>query len=78
MSKIGYGIGSPMGLVLRFAPMPTAEPRKELLLRLAAAGREAIERKERERHAAVEATTGALTGLYRLDELERLREDWPA
>lgn len=57
---------------------PSVRDRKELLLRLAAAGSAAIEREERERRAAVEATAGALTGLYRPDELERLREDWPA
>lgn len=56
---------------------PSVRDRKELLLRLAGAGSAAIEREERERRTAVEATAGALTGLYRPDELERLREDWP-
>ncbi len=51
---------------------PDAHDRKELLLRLAAAEREASERGE-----AVRETSGALTGVYRPDELERLREDWP-
>lgn len=30
------------------------------------------------RNAEVEDTAGAMTGAYRLDELETLREDWPA
>lgn len=57
---------------------PDVRDRKELLLRLAAAGREAIEREASERSAAIEETAGALTGVFRTDELERLREDWPA
>lgn len=57
---------------------PAVRDRKELLLRLAAAGREAIRREAAERSAAVKETAGALTGVYRPDELERLREDWPA
>lgn len=57
---------------------PAVRDRKELLLRLAAAGREAIRREGMERSAAVRGTAGALTGVYRPDELERLREDWPA
>jgi hypothetical protein len=57
---------------------PDVRDRKELLLRLAAAGRDAIEHQAMERQAAVEETAGALTGVYRPGELERLREDWPA
>ena len=57
---------------------PTVHDRKELLLRLAATGREAIRREGIERRAAVQETAGALTGVYRPGELERLREDWPA
>jgi hypothetical protein len=57
---------------------PGVRDRKELLLRLTAAGREAIRRERAERSAAVEETAGALTGVYRPDELKRLREDWPA
>jgi hypothetical protein len=57
---------------------PEVRDRKELLLLLAAAGREAIEREVNERSAAIEETAGALTGVFRTDELERLREDWPA
>jgi hypothetical protein len=57
---------------------PRVRDRKELLLRLADAGRKAIRREEMERSAAVKETAGALTGIYRPDELDRLREDWPA
>lgn len=57
---------------------PAVRDRKELLLRLTAAGREAIRRERAERRASVRETAGALTGVYRPDELERLREDWPA
>jgi hypothetical protein len=57
---------------------PDVHSRKELLLRLAAAGRDAIEREASERRTAITETAGALTGIYRPDELERLREDWPA
>ena len=57
---------------------PDVRDRKELLLRLAAAGRAAIVREANERSVAIKETSGALTGIYRPDELERLREDWPA
>jgi hypothetical protein len=57
---------------------PDVRDRKELLLRLAAAGRAAIEREANERSNVIRQTAGALTGVYRPDELERLREDWPA
>jgi hypothetical protein len=56
---------------------PKVRDRKELLLRLTAAGRAAIEREAQERKSAIEETAGLLTGVYRPDELERLREDWP-
>jgi len=56
---------------------PEVNDRKQLLLRLAAAGREAIDRAGAERRAAVEETAGALSGIYDPRELERLREDWP-
>jgi DNA-binding MarR family transcriptional regulator len=56
---------------------PDVRDRKELLLRLTAAGREAITREAAERSAAIEETAGSLTGVFRPDELERLREDWP-
>ncbi|HEX8958701.1 MAG TPA: hypothetical protein VF770_02645 [Solirubrobacterales bacterium] len=57
---------------------PEVSDRKALLLRLAAAGREAIEREGVERRAAIEETAGALSGIYEPGELRRLREDWPA
>ena len=57
---------------------PDVHDRKELLLRLATAGHDAIEREAHERSTAIKETAGALTGVYRPDELERLREDWPA
>jgi hypothetical protein len=57
---------------------PEVADRKALLLRLAAAGREAIEQEAAERRAAVRETAGALSGVYEPGELERLREDWPA
>jgi hypothetical protein len=56
---------------------PKVRDRKELLLRLTAAGRKAIEREAQERRSAINETAGLLTGVYRSDELERLREDWP-
>jgi hypothetical protein len=56
---------------------PQVRDRKELLLKLAAAGRDAIEREASDRARAVEETAGALSGVYEPDELERLREDWP-
>jgi hypothetical protein len=56
---------------------PEVRDRKELLLRLAAAGRAAIAREVDQRLQAVQETAGALSGIYREDELERLREDWP-
>jgi len=56
---------------------PEVRDRKELLLRLAAAGKAAITREIDQRLQAVQETAGALSGIYREDELERLREDWP-
>jgi hypothetical protein len=56
---------------------PEVRDRKELLLRLAEAGREAIEREGAARRAAVAETAGALSGVYEPGELERLRGDWP-
>lgn len=52
---------------------PEVGDRKELLLKLAAAGQEAAECE-----AAVAKTAGALSGVYEPGELERLRDDWPA
>lgn len=57
---------------------PGVHDRKELLLLLAAAGRDAIKRRVADRRSAVEQTAGALSGVYQPGELDRLREDWPA
>jgi hypothetical protein len=56
---------------------PEVRDRKALLLRLAAQGRKEIEREGAARRAAIAETAGMLSGVYRTDELERLREDWP-
>lgn len=56
---------------------PKVHDRKELLLRLAAAGDQAIGREAADRVKAVEETAGALSGVYEPGELARLREDWP-
>jgi len=56
---------------------PEVRDRKELLLRLAAAGRAAIAREIDQRLQAVRETAGALSGVYAEDELKHLREDWP-
>jgi hypothetical protein len=56
---------------------PGVRDRKELLLRLADAGRKAIKREAEERQAAIAQTAGVLTGAYPPDALELLREDWP-
>jgi hypothetical protein len=57
---------------------PDVHDRKELLLRLAAAGRDAIEREVADRRSAVKETAGVLSGVYEPGDLERLRKDWPA
>lgn len=57
---------------------PKVRDRKELLLKLAAAGRDAIDQEVADRACAVKETAGALSGVYEPGELERLREDWPA
>jgi hypothetical protein len=56
---------------------PGVASRKALLLRLASAGAEAIATEAEKRREDVDATAGALTGVYEPGELERLREDWP-
>lgn len=57
------------------------ESRADLLRRLVDEGRRALdaEREEglRARRAALRRAAGSMTGVYRTDELERLREDWP-
>lgn len=57
---------------------PDVHDRKQLLLRLVAAGQKSIAHEAIERGAAVRDTAGALSGIYRPGELARLREDWPA
>jgi hypothetical protein len=54
---------------------PEVEDRKELLLRLAELGDEALARDDR--LAAIDETAGALSGVYPPGALERLRDDWP-
>ncbi|HEX5610331.1 MAG TPA: hypothetical protein VFX45_09595 [Solirubrobacterales bacterium] len=56
---------------------PEVTSRKALLLRLATAGAEAIATEAEKRQEDIEATAGALTGVYEPGELERLREEWP-
>ena len=56
---------------------PEVRDRKQLLLRLAETGRDALEREGAARQTAVAETAGALSGVYEPGELERLREDWP-
>ena len=64
------------------ARWPGVGSRRELLLRLVEQGREALDRERAEESArrrdAVRRTSGALTGVYEPDYLERLREDWPS
>ena|ERR1700733_6301574 len=57
---------------------PDVHDRRQLLLRLLAAGQESIEREAIERGTAVRETAGSLTGIYQPGEFARLREDWPA
>lgn len=56
---------------------PAVRDRKELLLRLVAAGQRAMEREAEERKVAIAQTAGAFTGVYPPGALELLREDWP-
>jgi hypothetical protein len=51
--------------------------RKELLRKLAAAGRDAIEEEATDRPRTVKETAGALGRVYEPGELKRLSEDWP-
>lgn len=57
---------------------PEISDRRDLLLKLVAAGHAAIEEEKADRGRAVEQTAGALTGVYESGELKRLHEDWPA
>jgi hypothetical protein len=64
------------------ARWPEIRSRRELLLRLVEQGRQVLDRERTEatarRRDAVRRTSGALTGSYEPDYLERLRDDWPA
>lgn len=59
-----------------------AESRADLLRRLVREGHRAIDASAAERQldrlAALRRASGSMTGVYRPDELERLRDDWPA
>jgi len=63
------------------ARWPQIRSRRELLLRLVEQGREVLDRERAEatarRRDAVQRTSGALTGTYEPEYLERLRDDWP-
>jgi hypothetical protein len=63
------------------ARWPEVRSRRELLLRLVEQGREVLDNERGEeaarRRDAVRRTSGALTGAYGPDYLERLRDDWP-
>lgn len=56
---------------------PEIRDRKELLLKLVAAGEKAIERETGGRARVVEGSAGTLSGVYEPGELGGLREDWP-
>ena len=60
---------------------PEVESRRELLVRLVAVGRKAIEDEHtaetQRRIAAIHQVSGTLSGVYEPGYLERLREDWP-
>lgn len=51
--------------------------RAQLITRLALEGFDAKRRRREERLAIIRKHAGALTGVYRPDELEQLRADWP-
>lgn len=57
------------------------ESRARLLRRLVDEGHRSLAARRtagiEERRAALRRTAGSMTGVYRKDELERLREDWP-
>jgi hypothetical protein len=58
------------------------EPRSKLLLRLLAAGKEALEQDDQQinhaRHEAVIASSGKYADAFGPDYLDELRKDWPA
>lgn len=52
--------------------------RSQLLVRLALEGHRAVVSARGRRLAAIHANAGRFTGLYRPDEREELRAEWPA
>lgn len=56
---------------------PDVKDRKDLLILLARTGMAKVRADDENRRRVVDETSGALTGVYREDELSRLREDWP-
>ncbi|HNC93877.1 MAG TPA: hypothetical protein PLJ64_10105 [Solirubrobacterales bacterium] len=56
---------------------PDVKDRKDLLILLARTGMAKVRADAENRRRVVDETSGALTGVYREDELSRLREDWP-
>ena len=69
-------------LDLAAARWPEVRSRRELLLRLVEQGRAVIDRDRDDaaarRREAIRRTSGALTGDFEPEYLERLRADWPA
>lgn len=53
-------------------------PATELLRRLLAEGHAALRTSVARERAAVERTSGALTGIYQPGDLDALRQEWPA
>jgi hypothetical protein len=53
-------------------------PAGELLRRLVVEGHAALRCSVDAEKAAVDASSGAMTGLYRPGELDALRDEWPA
>jgi hypothetical protein len=64
------------------ARWPEVRSRRELLLRLVEQGRVVIDRDRDDaaasRRDAIRRTSGALTGVFEPEYLQRLRDDWPA
>ena len=56
---------------------PDVKDRKDLLILLARTGMAKVRDDAENRRRVVDETSGALTGVYREDELSGLREDWP-
>jgi hypothetical protein len=56
---------------------PEIRDRRALLLKLVAAGAEALATEATDRAREVDEIAAALSGVYEAGELGRLREDWP-